>query len=53
MCPLDYYQSSNGLMVTHALAHWARDIRLHIAGINEPKSAQKVKQKSIMVILYM
>ena len=32
---------------------WARDIRLHIAGTNEPKSTQKVKQKSITLILYM
>ena len=23
---------------------WAHDVRLHIAGINEPKSAQQVKQ---------
>ena len=32
---------------------WARDTRLHIAGTNEPKSTQKVKQKSITLILYM
>ena len=45
MCPPCYYQSFNGRMVTHALGHWARDIRLHIAGTNEPKSAQQVRQK--------
>ena len=48
MGPLGYYQSSNGRMVT-----WTRDIRPHIAGTNEPKSAQQVKQKSITLILHM
>ena len=32
----------NGFVATHAL--WAHDVRLDIAGTNEPKSAQQVKQ---------
>ena len=32
---------------------WARDTRLHIAGTNETKSTQQVKQTSITLILHM
>ena len=29
---------------THIICDWAHNIRLHIAGTNEPKSAQQAKQ---------
>ena len=35
-------------MATHARAH---DVRLHIAGTNEPKSAQKAKYKFSQIYL--
>ena len=40
MCPPGYHH--NGFMATHALGHM-HDVWLHIAGINEPKSAQQAK----------
>ena len=43
MCPPGYYQFANGHMVTHILAHMMYGW-LHIAGTNEPKSPQQVKQ---------
>ena len=39
-CSPSYYH--NGFVGTHAL--WAHNVRLHIVGNNEPKSAQKAKQ---------
>ena len=41
-CPPGYHH--NGFMATHALGHMIHDVRLHIAGTNEPKSAQQAKQ---------
>ena len=38
MCPLDYDQSANGLMVIHA-----HDVWLDTAGTSEPKCVQQVK----------
>ena len=40
MCPPGY--NHNGFMGNSFT--WAHDVRLHIAGTNEPKSAQKAKQ---------
>ena len=40
MCPPGYYH--NGFMA-HSCT-WAHDVQLHIAGTNEPKSAQQAKQ---------
>ena len=37
ICPPGYHH--NGFVAT-----WAHDVRLHIAGTNEPKSAQQAKQ---------
>ena len=31
---------------------WAHDVRLHIAGTNEPKSAQQVKQGYMRLYIY-
>ena len=39
MCPPSYHHSA--FVATHALGH---DVWLHIAGTNEPKSAQQEKQ---------
>ena len=38
MCPPGYHR--NGFVATHALGH----MMFHIAGTNEPKSAQQAKQ---------
>ena len=38
MCPLDFDQSANGLMVIHA-----NDVWLDTAGTSEPKCVQQVK----------
>ena len=40
MCPHSYHH--NGFVATHALG--THGVRLHIAGTNEPKSAQQAKQ---------
>ena len=42
MCPPGHYHSANGPMVTHAVGHMMYGY--HIAGTNEPKSAQQAKQ---------
>ena len=39
MCTPSYHHS--GFVATHELGH---DVRLHIAGTNEPKSVQQTKQ---------
>ena len=40
MCPPRYHH--NGFVATNSCT-WAYNLRLHIAGINEPKSAQKAR----------
>ena len=42
MCPPGHYHSANDPMVTHAVGHMMYGY--HIAGTNEPKSAQQAKQ---------
>ena len=39
-------------MALWQLMHLGHNVRLHIAGTNEPKSAQQVKQGAYISILY-
>ena len=48
MCPPGYDQSID--QWPHGNSYtWAHDKRLHIAGPNEPKSAQQVKQGAVLL----
>ena len=40
VCPLGYNQSADGPNVTYAPMYLVTNVRLHITGTNEPKSAQ-------------
>ena len=42
MCPPGYHH--NGLVACGNSCTWAHDVWLHIAGTNEPKSAQQAEQ---------
>ena len=42
MCPPSYHH--NGFVATHAPGYIIYGVRLHIAGTNQPMSAQQAKQ---------